>query len=49
MNLDKLRNRILDAIASITPEKFQNVLYNFYEHLTHCQTIDGRQFENLTN
>jgi len=48
-NLGKLRNRILDAIASIISENLQNVLHNFYEHLTHCQTVDDRQFENLTN
>jgi len=39
MNLDELRNRIIDAVASIIPENLQNVLHNFYECLAHCQTV----------
>jgi len=34
MNLDELRNRILNAAASITPENLQNILHlHFYELL----------------
>jgi len=46
-NLDELRNRTLDAAASISQENLQNVLHNFYVRLTHCQTIDDHQFENI--
>jgi hypothetical protein len=48
-NLNELRNRILDTVASITPENLQNVRRNFYERLAHCQTVHGRQFEHLLN
>jgi len=49
MNLDELRNRILDAAASIIPENSQNVVHNCHERLAHYQTVAGRQFEHLTN
>jgi len=35
-NLNKLRNPILDAVASIM-KNLQNVLHNFYERLAHVK------------
>jgi len=33
----------------ITLKQISNVMNNFYEHLAHCQMVEGRYFERFTN
>jgi len=33
----------------ITKKQMSNVMNNFYEHLAHCQMVEGRYFKHLTN
>lgn len=46
-NLDDLRNRILEEAALNDQNIIRKAVSNFYEHIAHCQTVNGAQFEHL--
>jgi len=45
-NLEELR-RIIEEAAFIDPEFIRNAVSSFYDQITHCQTVNGGQFEHL--
>lgn len=46
LNLDDLRQRIVNACAEITPEMIRNSIENFYIRLGLCQEVMGEHFEH---
>lgn len=46
-SIDKLRARITHEIEIIPPEKYRSATQAFYTRLAHCQTVEGRHFEQL--
>ena len=45
--INELRARIIDVSNSIGQEMLENVLQSIYIRLTHCQAVNGQQFEYL--
>lgn len=46
-NLHQLRDKIVDALESITPETLANVRREFYDRLGYCEAQEGDKFEHL--
>jgi transposase len=47
INLDELRNKILNAFQNINPEMLQNARTSFYNRLGYCLAQEGYHFEHL--
>ena len=47
IDLDGLREQILNAIQMITPEMLSNVRNGFYNRLGYCLMQEGQTFEHL--
>lgn len=47
LNLDELRERIIQEMEDITTETYRNATRAFYTRLGHCQAVEGQHFEHL--
>lgn len=46
-NLNELRQKIIDAFATVTPEMLTNVRQSFYNRMGYCLATEGGLFEHL--
>lgn len=47
LNIDELRNRIVQEIERISEEVLQRAISLFYTTLAHCQAVEGKQFKHF--